>query len=168
MATVAARLLILAEGETVPAPTDDPGAAGAVTQDLTNQAGGTRWTDGQGSGEIDRVYKRVRTMTSGETQSYDLAAAGGLTDALARAIDADELKCLALKCTSGSIALEAPASAFIPIFSDASDVLLLSAGQTLAIDFGAAGLDVTSGSKFDIVEKAAGTAGYVLELFIAQ
>jgi len=168
MATVAARLLILAEGETIPAPADDPGAGGAVTQDLTNQTGGRRWTDGTASGQVDRVYKRVRTMTSGETQSYDLAAAGSLTDALGRAIDADELKGLVLKCTSGSIALEAPASAFLPIFSDATDLILLGSGQTLAMDFGAAGLDVTSGSKFDIIEKAASTAGYELELFIAQ
>jgi len=168
MATVAARLLILAEGEANPTPTDDPGAGGSVSLDLNNSPGGTRWTDGQASGEVDRVYRRVRTMTSGETQSYDLLAAGGLTDVLGRTIDADELKGLVLKCTSGSIALEAPASAFLPIFSDASDLILLAAGQTLAMDFGAAGLDVTSGSKFDIIEKAASTAAYELWLCVAQ
>lgn len=168
MATVAALLQIIAEGATIPAPADDPGAGGTVTQDLTNQTGGRRWTDGTGSGQVDRVYKRVRTMTSGETQSYDLLAAGSLTDALARAIDADELKGLVIKCTSGSIALEAPATGFIPIFSDATDLLLLSAGHTVAFEFGAAGVDVTSASKFDIVEKAASTAAYTLWLIVAQ
>lgn len=165
---VAAFLQILAQGEIVPDSSTDPGATGTVRLDVANTTGGRRWTDGQASGQVDRVYRRVRSLTASQTHSYNLLAAGGLTDALGQAIDADELKGLVLRCTSGSIALEAPAAAFLPVFADATDLVKLSEGQTLAFDFGAAGLDVTSAASFDIVEQAASTAAYELWLVLAQ
>lgn len=169
MATTASALLqILAHAELKADDSADPGAGGTLTMEVNNGTGGRRWSQGTGSGQVDRPYMRTRSMTSGQTHSYNLLAAGSLTDALGQTIDGDELKGLVLKCLTGTIAMEAPASAFLGIFSDATDLINLSAGQAVAFDFGATGLDITSAASFDIVEKAASTATYELWLVLAQ
>ena len=88
---------------------------------------------------------------------------------LGQTIDADELKSLVLKVTAGAIKLEAPAANFIGIFADASDVILLANGTTIAFDWGAAGLTLGANASFDITETTgAATASYELWLVVAQ
>ena len=141
---------------------------GDITETLENTTGGTRWTDGTGSGQVDRAYRVTGSLGSGATNSYNLLAAGALLDVFGQAIDGDELKGMVIKVTSGTIALEAPAANFLGIFADATDLINLANGMTIAFDFGSTGLDITTNASFDIVEKAASTATYELWLILAQ
>ncbi len=159
MATAAAALLqILAKANlTATSPHE-----GDVREDLENTTGGRRWTDGNASGQVNRVYRKTGSLGAGATDSYNTLAAGALTDVYGQTIDLDELKGLVIVPLTGSIRLEAPAANFIGIFNDATDLLNVPAGG-LAFDFGAAGLDVTVNSKFDITETTgAATATYEL------
>mgnify|MGYP003631766249 CR=1 FL=1 len=141
-------------------PAGSQSNAGALSALLENATGGRRWTEGQASGNIDRVFYNEYTVGSTETDSYDVLAAGSLLDLLGQAIDLDELKVLVVKCTSGSIQIAAPAANFLGIFADATDLINFTSGQTVAFDFGAAGLAIGTDSKFDIIETASSTAAY--------
>ena len=143
--------------------------AGDVREDLENATGGTRWTQGTGSGQVGKVYRKTGSLIAGGTDSYNLLAAGALEDVYGQSIDADELKGLVIKVTSGAIKIDAPAANFLPIFADASDVIKLQNGCTIAFDWGAAGLSLGSDAKFDIVESTgAATATYELWLVVAE
>lgn len=142
---------------------------GSVVDALNNGSAGERWTDGQGSAQCDRVYRASVTLAAAGSVSYNLLAAGGLTDAFGQAIDLDELKGLVIKCTSGLIKIDAPAANFLTIFADASDLFRIANGATFAMSWGAAGLDVTSSSKFDIVDLNGGSGStYEIEFWGAQ
>ncbi len=136
---------------------------GAVTEKLLNNTGGRQWTNGIASGQADRVYRKTGTLAAAATDSFNTLAAGALLDVYGQGIDLDELKGLVIKCTSGSIKLDAPAANFIGIFADASDLIKVPLDCTMAFDFGASGLDVTTNSKFDVVDLAGG-AGSTYEL----
>ena len=129
----------------------------------------TRWTQGTGSGNVDRIYMRERSaLGAGATDSYNLLAAGSLEDIHGQAIDADELKALYLIPTSGSIRLEAPAATILPIFNDATDVLNVPSFG-LMFNWGAAGLTIGTDGSFDVTETTgAATADYTLVFICAQ
>lgn len=142
---------------------------GEIRSLLENVSGGRRYTNGTGSGQVNTVYYRNRTATgdgtlgAGGTDSYNLLAAGALTDVFGATVDMDELKMLVVVVDSGAIKIDAPAANAIPIFADPTDVILLASVKCIALDFGAAGLDVTTNSKFDIIETSGATAaGYYL------
>ena len=78
-------------------------------------------------------------------------------------IDLGELKGFSLRCTSGEIQLTASAGTPLPFFAAAADGIKLEAGHALALSFGAAGLDVTTNSLFEITETSgASSATYEL------
>ncbi len=91
--------------EEVGDPTIDPGAISSAVGNVEAQAGGRRWTNGTGLGKVGAAYKRIRTIGSGATDTYDLLAAGGLQTPLGRPIDLDELKALSLQVTSGDVSV---------------------------------------------------------------
>ena len=166
MATQAAaflRMHLEAEG------TPDTDLSGILRRVLENATGGRRWTNGTGSGQISTIYVREKSaLGAGATDSYDLLAAGALTDIHGQTIDLDELKGFMLLPTSGSIRIDAPAANAIDIFDDPSDLLNVP-GDGLMMSWGAAGLDVTTNSKFDITESSGGaTADYTLVFFGAS
>jgi len=130
---------------------------GETSRTLENGSGGARWTDGQASGMVDRVYERDGTLTAAAVDTYDVLAAGGLKDLQGRAIDLDELKAFTLVCVTGSIKLLAPATNFLPLFGATGDFINLTAGQTQAFDFGAAGLSLGTSGKFNVVDTAGGS-----------
>ena len=143
--------------------------AGAIVEEFVNNSGGRQLTQGTGSGNADRVYHKSGTLAAAATDSYNTLAAGSLVDYLNQAIDLDELKGLGVKCLTGSIKLEAPATGFIGIFTDATDLLNIPLGCTVLFDFGATGLDVTTNSKFDITDLAGGSGStYELIFWGAQ
>ena len=153
MALTSARLVISLRGMTTPtAPVE-----GELARTLENGNGGARWTDGQASGQVDRVYQADGTLAASATDQYDLLAAGGLKDILSRAVDLDELKAFELTCVTGWIKFTAPGANFLPLFGAAGDYISLTAGQTLAFDFGAAGISLGTSGKFNIVEAAGGS-----------
>ena len=133
---------------------------GGVNGDLQNASGGTRWRDGTASGEADRGHLASATLGASATDSYNVLAAGAIVDIYGQTIDLDALKGIVLKCITGSITFEAPASNGLGLFKAASDGLTLAAGQTLGVDFGPAGLDVTTDSKFDIRDSGGAGATY--------
>lgn len=164
-------LLIECTAEEILDATAGDGVSGAMRGSVVNNTGGRRWTNGTGNGKIGKYYKAVLGFTSTETKNYDLLAAGSLTTPDGETIDADELKFMVIKCTSGQFQLAAPASAFLTIFSDASDVLNLKASgglRCLAMDFGPDGLDVTSSSKFDLIETGSSTAAGEIIFGVAE
>tara|TARA_R110000823_G_scaffold35078_2_gene97061 strand:+ start:216 stop:737 length:522 start_codon:yes stop_codon:yes gene_type:complete len=158
--------------EEVADPAINPGAVMDATGTVAAATGGRRWTTGTGTGKIGAAYRRLRTVASGATDSYDLLAAGSLLSPLGEAIDLDELKGLALRVTSGSIKFQKPGSNGLALFTSNNHGLLLSATaglRAIVLDLGPDGLDVTVNSKFDIVEATgAATATYELALIGAE
>lgn len=159
MPTAYARLTIDLQAEARP----DTPRAGRVQGNLDNGSKGRAWTNGTGSGEIGQVYRARHTIAAGVTVNFDTLAAGGLLDILNDAVDLDELKWLYIKVTSGRVEVVAPAMDRIDFFKHPTDAINIAAGQAICIDFGAAGLDVTTNSKFDITDIAGG-AGSVVEV----
>jgi hypothetical protein len=165
MSTVSARFHIVGRADLQPASPFSQ----SIGHTLENVTGGEGWRNGTASGQVDRVYMVSGSLGSGATDAYDLLAAGSLTDALGQAIDADELKALILRCDTGAIEMTANATNGIGLFKAASDGINLGAGNTAGFSFGAAGLDVTTDSKFNITEATSGAAAtYTLWLIVAQ
>lgn len=142
-----------------PAPDEGPG----IGDSLNNGTTGERWTEGQASGNVDRVYRRSATLAAAATHSYNTLAAGSLKDPLQQAIDLDELKGFVLKCTSGAIKLVATAGTPIGLFGAAGDLINIPAGGCFAFSWGATGLNVATNALFEITDTAGG-AGSVYEL----
>lgn len=117
-----------------------------------------RTTNGQGSGQADRAYFASRSLSSSATHTYNVLAAGSLTDLLGQSIDLDEIKGLCIECLTGAIKVVGGASNALAAFTAAGDGLLLAAGHSMAVEFGAAGLAVGSNGTFEVTETS-GTAG---------
>lgn len=164
MSTLSARLQIAALADLEPAAPYSQ----TIGHTLENAPGGRGWRQGNGSGEVDRVYLETNTLSSGGSKVYDLSAAGGLTDVLGQAIDADELKGLVIRCTDGQIAVDGGGGNHIDFFEQNTHGVVLSSGHTMGVDFGAGGLDVTTHDLFRVEEKAGASATYTLWLIVAQ
>lgn len=157
----AARLLCSFIGQVTPG---SPLSGGPILGALDNGASGEFWTDGRGSKQIDRIYRADVSLGLGGSTSYNLLAAGGLLDINNRTIDLDELKVLFIYCLTGTIAFTAPAADFLPCFGATGDKIKLSAGQYLALCFGAGGLSLGTSGKFDIVEPGTAAATYSIAI----
>lgn len=154
-------------------PSVAPYAAGANTITVENATAGRRWSDGQGSGQVDAIYRRTQaSLGISATDTYNVLAAGGLQTPSGSVIDLDELKGLAIRCTSGECKLVATASNGLGLFTAASEGLQLKATgglRAVALDLGPDGLDVTTNSQFAVVETSgAATAAYELEFIGAE
>jgi hypothetical protein len=119
-----------------------------------------RTTNGQGSGQADRAYFASRSLTSGQTHTYNVLAAGSLTDMLGQAVDLDEVKGIVVECLTGAIKVVGGASNGLAAFTGAGDGIALSAGQTIGLEFAAAGVTVGSNGTFEVTETASSTATY--------
>lgn len=171
MATkLAALLTIVATADLASDPAADPGGTGTVRQTVENNTNGRRWTQGTASGQADRVYKKLGSLAGSGSDSFNLLAAGSLTDILGQSIDADELKAIAVKCKTGEITFKATATNGISLFTAASEGLKLSAGQMVGVDLGDAGIDVTTNAQFEIAEAGspAAAATYEVWALVAQ
>ncbi len=165
MATSAAALIRILGSATLSA--DSP-YSGPVSAELENNTNGRRFKNGTGSGQVDRVYQVDGTLGAGATDDYDLLAAGSLTDVYGQAIDADELKAIVIKCNTGEVSFQGNASNQLSLFTSASQGIVLGAGATAGFDLGAAGIDVTTNSKFEILDSDGGGSTYSLWLICAQ
>lgn len=128
---------------------------GAVKGEILSEQ---RTTNGQGSGQADRAYFASRSLSASATHTYNVLAAGSLTDLLGQSIDLDEIKGLAVECLTGAIKVVGGASNALGAFTGAGDGLLLTAGQSMAVEFGGAGLAVGSNGTFEVTETS-GSAG---------
>lgn len=164
MSTLSARLHILALADLEPSTPHTQ----TIGHTVDNAPGGRGWRQGTGSGQVDRVYLEANTLSSGASKVYNLTAAGGLTDVLGQAIDADELKGLVIRCAVGQVTVDGSASQTLPFFEDNNHGVVLSAGHTMAVDFGAAGLDVTTAANLRVTETAATSSSYTLWFIVAQ
>lgn len=163
-AVTSARLVLSLVGSTVPASP----VAGELTASLENGSAGARWTDGQASGMVDRVYRVDGTLAAAAVDAYDVLAAGSLRDINGAVIDLDEIKGLALKCVTGSIKLLAPAANFLAFFGATGDYINLTAGQMIAIDFGAGGTTLSTSSKFNVADTFGGAGSTYSLMFIGS
>jgi len=128
---------------------------GAVKGEILSEQ---RTTNGQGSGQADRAYFASRSLSASATHTYNVLAAGSLTDLLGQAIDLDEIKGLCVECLTGAIKVVGGASNALGAFTGSGDGLLLTAGQSMGVEFGAAGLAVGSNGTFEVTETS-GSAG---------
>jgi len=157
MATsLAVSLRIIAQADLTPSSP----ITGAILAKLENATGGRFWTQGTSTGNASQCYLADVTLSSGQTVNYNTLAAGALVDTGGATIDLDKLKGMVVLCNTGAIKIDAPAANFIAIFADATDKIRLGAGNCVAFDFGPGGLDVTTNSKWDIVETASAAATY--------
>jgi len=158
MATTAyATLTIAVKAEMTP---DSP-LEGIIKGDANNGSKGQSWTNGTGSGQIGQVYRAQHTIGAAATVNFDTLAAGALADIAGDTIDLDELKWLYIEVTTGQVEFIAPATSFLDLFKATGDAIDLSANHVLCLEFGAAGLDVTTNSKFDITDIAGGSGSIV-------
>jgi hypothetical protein len=119
-------------------------------------------TPGSGSGKADQCYRVDATMASGETDTYNLLAAGALKTPLNETVDLDEVKGIVVTCNTGSVKVCGSASNSLTCFSGDGGGIVLTAGQSLALDLGAGGTAVGSAGSFDVREAAAAAATYSL------
>lgn len=143
--------------------TPDSPLTGAVKGEIVAQQ---LTTNGQGSGQADRAYFASRTLSASATHTYNVLAAGSLTDLLGQAIDLDEIKGLSVECLTGAIKVVGGASNALAAFTGAGDGLLLTAGQSMAVEWGAAGLAVGSNGTFEVTETSGSAAATYKILFI--
>jgi len=139
---------------------------GQTVADLNNGSTGARWTNGTGSAQCDRIYKKSGTLAASATDTLNLLAAGSLTDALGQAIDLDELKVVMVKCLTGSIKFVRAASNGAALFTAAGEGINLAAGQSVAVDLGAGGLSLSTNASLSITDTAGGS-GSTYELVLA-
>jgi hypothetical protein len=162
--SLAVSLRIVAQADLTPSSP----ITGAILARLENATGGRYWTQGTSTGNASQCYIADVTLSSGQTVNYNTLAAGALVDTGGATVDLDELKGLIVLCNTGAIKIDAPAANFIGIFADATDKIRIGAGQCVAFDFGPGGLDVTTNSKWDIVETASAAATYSIMFWGAQ
>lgn len=164
MSTLSARLHLKANADLQP----DAPFSQTVGHTLENETGGRGWRNGQASGQVDRVYLEENTFSSGGSKTYNLLAAGSLTDVLGQAIDADELKGFMVKCTDGEIAIDGGGAGGLDLFEDNNHGVVIQSGMSVAFDLGKGGLDVTTNDQFKIAENASAAASYTVWLIVAQ
>ena len=164
MSTLAARLVIQALADLEP----DAPHSQTIGHAVENAPGGRAWRQGTARGEVDRVFLEANTLSSGDSKTYDLKLAGGLKDVLGQTIDADELKGLAIKCAVGQVTVDGSASGTVPFFETNNHGVVLSAGHTMAVDFGSVGLDVTTAATLRVTETASTSSSYTIWLIVAQ
>jgi|TARA_Y100000034_G_scaffold119215_1_gene160755 hypothetical protein len=152
MTTASARLVV----DLASAMEPDAPLSGPIRGNLNNANKGTAWTDGGGSGQIEQAFEQNYTIGAAATQAFNTLAAGALTDLAGDTVDLDELKYLVIKVNTGTVELTAPGANFIGLFKAAADALVLPVG-TYAFDLGAAGIDVTVNSLFNLVDTGAGS-----------
>jgi len=143
--------------------TPDSPLTGAVKGEIVAE---NRTTNGQGSGQADRAYFASRSLSASATHTYNVLAAGSLTDLLGQSIDLDEIKGLSVECLTGAIKVVGGASNSLAAFTGAGDGLLLTAGQSMAVGWGAAGLTVGSNGTFEVTETSGSGAATYKILFI--
>lgn len=104
--------------------------------------------NGTGANQADRIFTDTRTVTTGATDSLDVA--GSLTDAFGATITMARIKAILIRAASGNttdLQLTRPASNGVPLFAAASDAIVIRPGGCLlwcAPD--ATGIAVTAGT----------------------
>ena len=121
-----------------------------------------RWKDGDGSGEINRVYKVAVSLAGGPTTLALDFGDGSLEDVFGVAISGDELKALMVQCVTGEITVMAGAATGLDCFTGAQEGVVLSAGQTFVLDLGASGLDISTNAHLELLDGGAAATGYIM------
>jgi hypothetical protein len=120
--------------------------------------------DGQASGEVDQAYRVLGTLAASGTVTYNLLAAGALEDAFGNVVDLDEIKGMVITCLTGAIAVTGVASG-LTCFTGTDEGIKLAAGQTMALNFGAAGLSLSTNASIKVAETST-TLGATFELLL--
>jgi len=121
-----------------------------------------RWKDGDGSGEVNRVYKVAISLAGGPTTLAIDFGDGSIEDVFGVAIAGDELKALMVQCVTGQITVMAGAATGLDCFTGAQEGVVLTAGQAMAIDLGAAGLDISTNAHLELLDGGAVATGYLM------
>lgn len=130
------------------------------------------WESGVGANQADVIWSDERTVTTGATDSLDLAAVlsgllgGTLTMARVKAIRVRNSNRAGVANTT-NISLTRPAANGVPIFAAAGDAIPIHPdGEVLIVAPSAGGYVVTAGTAdlIDIVNAAGASATYRIEI----
>lgn len=131
--------------------------------------GSQRWTNGTGSGKVDRVYHATGALVASASVTFNLLAAGALKDPNNVTVDLDELKGLVVKCLTGTFEVVAASANGLACFTGASEGIVLTAGQSFGINLGATGLVIGSNASLTLTELSTTLgATYEIELVGAE
>lgn len=130
------------------------------------------WSSGVGANQADVLWSDERTVTSGSTDSIDVA--GALTGLLGGTVTMARVKAIRVRNSNAAgtanttnISLTRPASNGVPIFAAAGDAIPIHPGGVVLIQApSAAGYAVTAGTGdlIDIVNAAGASAVYRIEI----
>lgn len=115
------------------------------------------WGSGSGSGYVDQGYRVVGSLAASGTVTYNLLAAGSLVGTDGTTVDLDEVMGIVVRCLTGSIAVTGVASG-LGCFTGADEGIKLSAGQSMALNFGASGLAVGANGSIKVTEPTTSAA----------
>jgi len=120
--------------------------------------------NGTGANQADKVFTDTRTVTTGATDSIDLA--GSLTDAFGATITLARVKAILVKAASGNttdLSIGRPASNGVPMFSAVSDAIVIRPGGVFfwaAPDATAIAVTAGTGDLLSIINAAGASANY--------
>lgn len=120
--------------------------------------------NGTGANQADRVFTDTRTVTTGATDSLDVA--GSLTDAFGATITMARVKALYIKSASTNttdLQLTRPASNGVPLFAATSDAIVIKPGGVFfwaAPDATAIPVTAATADLINIVNGAGASAVY--------
>ena len=149
------------------------GVADIGTPTLTqDESARYQWENGVGANQADVLWSDERTVTTGATDSIDLA--GVLTGLLGGTLTMVKVKAIRVRNSQKSgvanttvISLTRPATNGVPIFAAAGDAIPIHpGGEVLIVNPAAAGYVVTAatGDLIDIVNAAGASATYRIEV----
>ena len=120
--------------------------------------------NGTGANQADKIFTDTRTVTTGATDSIDLA--GSLTDAFGATITLARVKAILVKAASGNttdLSIGRPASNGVPMFSAVSDAIVIRPGGVFfwaAPDATAIAVTAGTGDLLSIINAAGASANY--------
>lgn len=137
-----------------------------------DQSSRFQWDNGVGANQADVIWSDERTVTTGATDSIDVA--GALTAMLGGTLAMARVKAIRVRNSNAAgtpnttnISLTRPATNGVPIFAAAGDAIPIHpGGEVLIVAPSAGGYPVTAGTGdlIDIVNAAGASATYRIEI----
>lgn len=146
---------------------------GAATHQ-SEQASRFQWDSGVGANQADEYWSDERTVTTGATDSIDVAGAGGTRLLVGGALAFVKIKAIRVRNSNNAgtpntttISLTRPASNGVPFLTAAGDAIPIPpGGEVTIVNPSSAGYAVTGGTGdlIDIVNAAGASAVYRIEI----
>lgn len=129
----------------------------ATTKDVLSQAYTTTYTNGTGSGNVNKAWHDTRTLVASGNETIDLS---DLTDVFGEAISFTTIKDIFIKNegTTELLVGGAASNAVVACFNDATDKVVIPAGGRFHWNGGAAGVALSTSINLKIENSDTATA----------